>query len=327
MRANIDRANWRVKRSSQDDSNKSELELATRFDGHDIRPESRLAYIDTLVFVLPPTGLPEHCRAWLDRHQPRLRTEWLPMRGEGELWLYHPISPEVAEYMARLMSRTPGLRQRRVDVALDLIFATEGEKDRARRIFDTYSVVPRCRTKPTRERHGTTYAKKKRMDHNLVIYSDRDCRVTGEVNCIHIEARLKGGAIERHRVTLTDITRGLDLRSFWRERVRMAWVEDRQRLGRMWSNANSGQRRRKSIITTSGRRGTFRYDHDTSAGNMITNIYRTTQELITQLRKRGINPRDALREIDTTHLLPTPDEKDEQNQRFWERNTGMRHIS
>jgi hypothetical protein len=292
-------------RENEPDSDDQAVEWATELDGTAIYPASVHAYVDTLVFVLPREGLSKHDHEWLKQRCDlgiRRSKSW---RRENELWLYYPIKPEVLDFLLRLTRRNPEVRHRQTHVALDLCFNSEKEKEQARRIFETYNTSPFCRTIPYREKHGTTYSKKKGNPNNRATYDYKECRVTGEPYCLHIEARMKGSRmLERNGVDIENII-ALDEHTFWQKQLKMSKV-DAQRLGRVYDNQAKKQARRKPNVyrreLSSGRE--FVYDRDRATGNLFKRAYRSTQTLVIKLRERGINVRGLFSAIEVSQMLP-----------------------
>jgi len=105
--------------------------------------------------------------------------------------------------------------------------------------------------------------------------------LTGELWCLHLEWRLRA----LRAVRAVGIESGRDLvgfnhRDFWRKRLLLFDV-DRQRLGRLIRNSNTGRRGRTPEIVQSGR---YRVDISGRTGEVYVRAHDTIQELVDQLK-------------------------------------------
>ena len=98
-------------------------------------------------------------------------------------------------------------------------------------------------------------------------YGDRPCKVTGEIDCGHLEAKVYGSsAIRRIGISHPQDLIGFDVEGFWRNNLILLDV-DRERLGRWYTNRIDRTRLQKSPITNSG------YNPHRSTGNLLCRIY------------------------------------------------------
>jgi hypothetical protein len=151
---------------------------------------------------------------------------------------------------------------------------------------------------------GTRYDAARRAPNKTVLYQDKFSRVTGELNCVHLEWRLNGLKAVRN----AGIESGQDLlefnhRTFWQKRLRLYDV-DRRRLGRLIRNRAHGTRRRTSEDTVLANRFKVNLDGMTAEGHVGS--YDTVQELVDHLTgSLHLNRvHRALVPISTESLLP-----------------------
>lgn len=98
-------------------------------------------------------------------------------------------------------------------------------------------------------------------------YGDRPSKVTGEINCLHLEAKIYGSSpIRRIGINHPRDLVGFDCDGFWKRNLRLFRV-DRERLGRSWRNRENGTR------TQTAKRGSHGYNVDRSLGNLIFRHY------------------------------------------------------
>jgi hypothetical protein len=134
--------------------------------------------------------------------------------------------------------------------------------------------------------------------NRLVIYAEDHSRVTGELNCIHIEWRVRSP----RAIRAAGINSGKDLpefdhRAFWQKRL-LLYTVDWRHLGLLIRNRRMGTKRRSSR--------TYRTDAhlmDGRAGEVYARSYDTVQKLIDDL-KSSCRIRLALKRIPNDSLLP-----------------------
>jgi hypothetical protein len=119
-----------------------------------------------------------------------------------------------------------------VELALDWTFADELQRDRARQIFDSCSFKKNHRRKDVGFCKTTRYTDARPAKTNLVAYSDKLSKATGEIHCLHVEWRLRHTAA-LHRAGIYEIADllGFDHREFWLPRLQMRTL-DLKRFGR-----------------------------------------------------------------------------------------------
>jgi hypothetical protein len=152
-------------------------------------------------------------------------------------------------------------------------------------------------------RIGTRYDGERRARNMIVFYREGQSRITGELNCLHLEWRLNG----REAVRNAGIESGQDLlefnhRAFWQKRLQLYDV-DRHRLGRLINNRVHGTRRRTSEFE---QRGRYRINLDGRTGENHLASHDTIQELVDHLKGslRLERVHRALVPISTESLLP-----------------------
>ena len=204
----------------------------------------------------------------------------------------------------------------RVEIALDFTFRSKVEKDRLFE-FLHYHLVRRWHGKNQKIKlvRGTALKTSKVVDeiddgetrydayrapNKIVFYRNQFSRITGELNCLHLEWHLN----LLKTVRSAGINSGRDLvefnhRQFWQKRLLLCDV-DRRRLGRLIRNRAAGKRRRTSEIKQTGR---YRINIDGRTGEAHVRSFDTVQELIDQLKSSNRIQR-ALVPISTKSLLP-----------------------
>ncbi|MGE0522113.1 MAG: hypothetical protein AB7O60_03635 [Variibacter sp.] len=290
-------------------------------DGHlgksTIRPSGIYSYPDTITVWLR-RDLTNSERAFFDANcaghfDLRRNGEWVRVNRK----LVHIWHPDPA-YCRRLQLYQPNtaalerlaalddVRLTGVDVALDWVFDSEEERDAA------YEALCLRHVKLNHSGHhvafvgdgGTTrYSNQRHAPNNLAAYSDKICRVTGEVYCLHNEWRIKGNrALCRAGIRSPRDLLGIDFQAFWIKRLLLRDV-DVVRLGRAHQNwANGTKRKRHSRSRPSG----FHYDKDRRTGGLLKRAYGSTQNLIDAFGCR-FDLRRCLVPIDVAHLLPVQD--------------------
>jgi hypothetical protein len=145
----------------------------------------------------------------------------------------------------------------------------------------------------------TRYTSKRSVPNVLATYSDKECRITGEPFCVHLEWRLKGSiALRRSRLdSIADLT-NLDHREFW-EPWLLFYTADPRCLGRSYHNHFKGTNRRTPWFQENG---IFRYDNDLRMGSLIMHAW-PMQQIIDIYRKKFDISR-CLVPIEIGHLLP-----------------------
>jgi hypothetical protein len=165
------------------------------------------------------------------------------------------------------LTELPGAMVNYLEIARDLILP-EGEAGRVHDSFDVHFVQSWHRKHETIIRlNGTTsYSGQRRRGHWFAWYSDRPCKVTGEVECFHIEGRHQGITslrkigVQHPRDLLT-----FDHEAYWSKHMRLYFV-DFERLGRLFSNMRSGERRRRPRVQQCG---PIFYNFDRAAGSLL----------------------------------------------------------
>jgi hypothetical protein len=198
----------------------------------------------------------------------------------------------------------------RAEIALDLVFKYRADAEEAWDFFHQHLArrwhrkgqeIRIFRSSPPDDHPGT---RETRYDaggwapNGLVLYADDHSRITGELNCVHIEWRVR----TLRAMRATGIESGQDLpefnhRAFWQKRLLFCTV-DRRRLGLQIRNHLMGTRRRSS---KNHRSSAHRLDSRT--GEVYARSYDTVQELIDKLRSSCRVDR-ALVRISNETLLP-----------------------
>lgn len=138
-----------------------------------------------------------------------------------------------------------------------------------------------------------------RAPNKIVFYSKPYSRVTGELNCLHLEWHLNGSrAVQRAGIKSGRDLLEFDHRLFWQKRLLLYRV-DPERLGRLIRNRSQGKKSRTSEFVKSE----FKYNIDANTGSVHVRACDTIQELIDEL-KGSHRIRRALVPISNEVLLP-----------------------
>jgi hypothetical protein len=198
-----------------------------------------------------------------------------------------------------------GLLLNYVEISLDWVFDHEGARNGAYDFMCQYHVKKYHRGQGIRWEGGgvTRYTGPRKAPNVLAVYRDRPSKVTGEVNCVHFDWRIKGAvALRRAGITsLTDLVE-LNHRQFWNGRLLLRALSLRD-LGRMYHVHVAGKgRRRGAWVVFSGRKG-FPYHADLRAGAAILRALNSTQAVLDcYIGKFNVNR--CLRNVSGEHLLP-----------------------
>jgi hypothetical protein len=127
---------------------------------------------------------------------------------------------------------------------------------------------------------GTRYDAGRWAKNLLVCYGENHSRVTGELNCLHLEWRLNGvKAVRGIGINAGSDLLEFDHREFWQKRL-LLFTADKERLGRLINNHRDGRRSRKS---TTEIRKNYRFNKDQRMGDIHVRARETVQELIDDL--------------------------------------------
>ena len=106
-------------------------------------------------------------------------------------------------------------------------------------------------------------------------YGDWHSKATGEVDCLHIEAKITGSAVLRR----LGINHPIDLISwqeskFWERHLSCFYDVDRRKLGCSWNNRIDGTKKRLKPVPENG----FHYDINRATGNFLCRMYGRDEE-------------------------------------------------
>ena len=152
----------------------------------------------------------------------------------------------------------------------------------------------------------TRYTGRRRAPNVMVTYKDRHSKITGEINTVHFDWRIRGPALsqliakeEEKYFTLKDLN-VMDHRQFWQQRLLFYQVKARE-LGRQYRYKVEGRQRRGLILFYCNNR--FSYDVDKRYGDQMIRVWRSTQRIIDHCKKQ-FEVRNCLQPIPVLHLLP-----------------------
>jgi len=152
----------------------------------------------------------------------------------------------------------------------------------------------------------TRYDTARRAPNCVGFCKEKHCRVTGELNNLHVEWRANG----LKAVRATGIHRTADLLTFdhyefWRRRL-LLYKVDSERLGRMIRNKAKGTKRTKPEKTTSRR--VMPFNDDLRVGETIRIAYETAQQVAARFAP-DLRVRRALTRIPNDAWLPNRNAK------------------
>lgn len=193
----------------------------------------------------------------------------------------------------------------RVEIAIDFVFKSWAARDDFWRFLHRHSArrwhgknqeirIVGSDSDAGDDAVGTRYDAGRSAPNGIVFYPTKHSRVTGEVDCLHLEWRSKGLASVRR----VGINSGRDLiefnhRQFWQKHL-LLYDVDIERLGRLNRNRVKGKRSRANQTAARINRRT---------GEVIRRSYFTVQELIDR-QKQYYRVHRALSPISIGFLLP-----------------------
>lgn len=271
----------------------------------ELKPIDRYAYLDVIWGVLrtPLTQIQEQAirsayRAEYGTGEQRRCSLEGPFRSyHGARYRLHQPPAEVL----RLLGQRNDLRLTYAEVALDLIFPDQQQREEAYALLDWAAVK-----KHHRRTHHITHCKRtryschhRRTAHQQVMYDSRECRLTGELHCQHIEQRIRHErALLRHGLgTIPDLLT-LDYRQFW-QRYLLLYAIDIRKLGQLSCN-HAHHTHRRSWVTSYGK---LRFDHHQACGQVLQAGFHNVQEII-DLCRPHIATAPWLVRLSADHLLP-----------------------
>jgi hypothetical protein len=274
----------------------------------EINPSDIYSYLDKVcVWLIQPlarlehTRLQQRCHGLLHVRDKPAKFDW---RFCQRLQLNQPTAAAI-----EILARRNDVHMNYVEVALDWVFDRPDDKDDAVTFLHRHVVKSHHRKQGIRfvvgEHGATRYSGPRRAPNVLADYSDRPSKETGEVDCLHLEWRIRGreALCRSGFVSVRDLL-DIDHREFWARRLKMFDIEPAV-LGRSYHNWWRKTRRRKLwIIRYPLGNGRFLdYDMDNRAGDIILRGLGSVQEVIDVYgRKFRLSP--CLQPISVDHLLP-----------------------
>jgi hypothetical protein len=269
----------------------------------DVRPSNVFAYTDRVIVWLKEPLSNSQLR--------RMRPQCDHLRVDSSRNLYPEYKQQLVitrprpDLLALLAARTDA-RVTYLEIALDWIFDDEDQKQRASTFLRDHILKPYQRgqlrvVNKTADQLGTLYSGSRRTVNNLVNYDDKPCRITGEVDCVHTEWRLREVALRRIGIWSIDDVLRIDLRRFWADRLRLFTV-DPNKLGLRYNNWEKGTRRKRPWIERFGR-GRIEYHRDLRMGHQLLRHWRTVSEIM-RIYRPHFDVRACLNPINIENLLP-----------------------
>jgi hypothetical protein len=237
------------------------------------------AYIDALhVWLKQPISNKE--RRWLDRHCGKLRTvrqlpgvkepAWFDPSYKQTFRLFQP-SQEALKWLAK----RDDVLLTFVELALDYSTDDERSKLALADAFNKHFVQRWHRSRESKilnAFYGNANTGPRKPGLRFQWYTDFHSKVTGEVNCFHLEAKCQGtAALRRLGINRPRDLIQFDHGKFWRAQLSGAFFDcDHERLGRYNSNKLNGTKRRCTPIPQTTR---YVYNRDASGGTLLWRVY------------------------------------------------------
>jgi hypothetical protein len=164
---------------------------------------------------------------------------------DDPLVVIHPTDEDL-----RLLDALPGIIQNYSELARDQIVA---DAEQAHNRFFEHFLDPRhgthelVRIEQTNTSSGTTYTRQRGRGHLFAVYSDKRSKVTGELNCLHIEGRYTGWPALRDQLGINRPADWLDFdhEAYWDKVLWEIYIMNFERLAIYDANRRRGDRRRK----------------------------------------------------------------------------------
>jgi hypothetical protein len=186
-----------------------------------------------------------------------------------------------------------GIHLSYLELSADWIFRTGSECDSAYEFACLYLIKKYRGRQHVRFYNKTRYTGARTVPNNCVIYNDKESKLTGEINTVHFDWRVRGAAALR-RIGVFSVASilALDQAEFWKRRMIFTDM-DIVHLGRLSNNKWLGSKRRRATAL------------DRRVGQILTRAYGSTelgmsvQEIVDRLRG-SLNVASSLR------LIPVP---------------------
>jgi hypothetical protein len=175
------------------------------------------------------------------------------------------------EHALRLLADIGGVRINYLEVARDLIFPPQ-QLRLVKELFDQHFVQPWHGKRETVLFEATTYTGQRKVGncHHFVWYADQPSKVTGELDCFHIEGRYQGvDAVRKAGVNHPRDLLTFDFGAYWNKHLTL-YAVDFERLGRWHSNRQAGAKRRHSPVQ---QYGPLSYNRDHATGCLLYHIH------------------------------------------------------
>jgi hypothetical protein len=267
--------------------------------------------------LIRPTGIYSYfdfVQVWLKMPLTTEKVDWFRNQC-GSLDIYCGPAPFGRGYRQRLQLRQPNkaalkklltyedLLVNSVEASLDLIFDDTGALAYPYDFSCNYVIKKHHRLAHGINFYKRTYTGPRGVPNNLVFYDDKPCRITGEPYCLHFDYRMKNSAavVQNGFGSVLDLI-NCNYRTLWERRLLMSAI-DPMHLGKLHRIHFKGKSRRSEWIIPYG--STFRFFPDRCTGNTIIRACGSTQAVLDHYPNKTAVYR-CLREIDVTHLLPSP---------------------
>ena len=209
------------------------------------------------------------------------------------------------EALQFLIERGDRVHLNRVEIALDWIFEERDQCNGAHKFLSRYHVKSHHYKQGIRfvgdadQGINTRYSGPRTARNLLVLYSDKVCKSTGELDTTHSEWRIRSpDALKRVGISSVKDLLKIDPHEFWNKRlICKAW--DLRTLGHQYRKFYHGVKRNRHQII---KRNSFRYDVDARQGAAMMPVLQSTQQILDDYQTKFKSKISA--NIDIRRLLP-----------------------
>jgi hypothetical protein len=251
----------------------------------------RMEYISPFVAVVKPTDVNAYfdgVQVWLKQPIGYIAKAKL-MQECGHLFAKRQPARFDYNYRQRVQLKQPGPEAiswiasrpdafiNQVELSLDLVFANAADRDDSVEFFNRHQTRRwHNKNQGIRRVETTRYDAARTAPNKIVVYPQDVCRITGQLDCLHIEWR----ANTRRAVICAGVRSGTDLikfdhYGFWKSRLLLVDL-NKERLGRLIRNRSAKTKRKADTEDGMDRR----------TGHVLLSAYDTMQELLDEYGAR-----------------------------------------
>lgn len=268
----------------------------------DIITSGSYAYVDKIDVWLKKKLSPKDYQALQDNCRGRIRPTYGPSRFSKEFCVRLCLSQPTPAAL-NILATLNDLKMTAVEISLDLI--VQSDLELAREAIDKHFVKRNHATDVIYFRSTRYTGPRWRSKTVIAIYDDKPSKVTGELNCVHIDWRMFGSETLK-RAGLGSPRELLELcfHHFWESRL-LFFAPDHAAFGRKYWNWQLNSRRRLPWISEfPTRNDVFRYDNDKRISHSIFRSCDSMQIVWDVYGKHWDGIRPYVNQIIVDDLLP-----------------------